>query len=131
MNASKQAILQLTKLGYRVTEPRKIIIEALDKSGSSLSIQALVKGVSVDEATVYRTIDLLLKEKLINEIKIIGEKDQYELAHGHHHHMICTDCGLVAHIPCESVQKPATLPEQFSVVKDHEVTFYGQCKKCV
>ena len=130
-DASKHIHKELQSRGYRLTKARKKIVAILAKSKASLTIQELVKKVAVDEASVYRTIDTLKKENLVTEVKIIGEKDQYELAHGHHHHLVCSSCGLVEHIPCESVSAPQSLPKTFANIDTHEVTFYGHCAKCV
>ena len=130
-DASKHVTEELQTRGYRLTKARQKIAETLAKSKKSLTIQELVNLVEVDEASVYRTIDTLKKEGLVSVVKIIDGKDQYELAHGHHHHLVCTDCGLVEHIPCGSVKAPQPLPKTFSTIDSHEVTFYGCCAKCV
>lgn len=131
VNASKEALKELSKRGYRITKARERIIAVLADEHSPLSIQALTAKVSVDEASVYRTVKLLLDEGLVEEIPVMQGRPQYALAHGHHHHVVCTECGLIEHVPCQSVPELKPVPENFAAIKCHEVTYYGVCKNCV
>lgn len=50
-------------------------------------------------ATVYRTLDLLDKASLVRKIQCRDGQLRYEYKRGdqsdHHHHLICTDCGII------------------------------------
>lgn len=116
--------------GFRVTRPRKQVIAALLNASQPQTIQSLVALVAADEASVYRTIEALQKAGLVEEISIAGERPRFALAHGHHHHLVCTSCGRIAHIPCEEVPLPRMLPDTFSSIDTHELTFHGCCKNC-
>lgn len=130
-DASKDVLETLSERGYRVTKARERIIAVLEEEHTPLSIKALAAQVSADEASVYRTVKLLVEEGLAEEIPVIQGKSQYALAHGHHHHVVCTECGLIAHVPCQSIPELDHVPENFAVINCHEVTYYGVCKNCV
>lgn len=129
-DAIQHIVAVLHKRGYRVTGARTHIIGALLHQHHPQTIQELTAKVSADEASVYRTILLLRNEGFVEEIPVVGGKSKFSIAHDHHHHVICSECGIVAHVPCEKIHTPKKLPKTFSAIQRHEVTFYGRCKKC-
>ena len=129
-SATKKILNTLSERGYRVTKAREMVCQALEKSRSPLTVQELAGRVLVDEVSVYRTIDLLLAEKLVEEILIRDERPRYALSTHHHHHAVCHDCGKVAHIPCgREPQNPKRVPG-FKSIDSHDLTFYGVCDTC-
>ncbi|HTT49876.1 MAG TPA: transcriptional repressor [Streptosporangiaceae bacterium] len=53
-------------------------------------------------------------------------------AGGHHHHMICRECGTVADVACATVHTPC-LDRAASAgftIERAEVTFLGRCAGC-
>lgn len=91
--------------GFKLTFPRQIILEMLEKAEHHMSADeiyiALHKKYSqVGLTTVYRTLELLAKLKLINKFDFDDGRFRYELKddkanHHHHHHLICKRCGKV------------------------------------
>lgn len=129
-SASKHIIDTLAERGYRITEARRELTSCLANSSQPLTIQDLAQATKSDEASAYRFIALLQKEALAEAIAVRGEKPRYALALHHHHHVVCTDCGLVAHVPCaDEPTLPSTIG--FDEIVGHEVTFYGRCATCV
>lgn len=129
--ASTEILKILTQRGYRVTQARTEVIEALLKHHAPLSIQSLRELVRVDETSVYRTIAMLQKEKLVEEITTQGGVARYALSHGHHHHVVCTTCKKVAHVACGRKPLIPHNVEGFAAIRSHELTFYGICMSCV
>jgi Fur family ferric uptake transcriptional regulator len=129
-DASKKIITELTARGYRITKARTEVLETLAKTHSPLSIQAITEAVTVDVVSVYRTVAMLKNEHLVEEINIQGEVTLYEIAHGHHHHAVCTSCSLLVHVSCEAEQKTPKHIPGFTSIDSHEVTYYGICAKC-
>lgn len=129
LKASEAIIETLSARGHRITEARKGVINLLAESHTALTIQALAERAAADEASVYRTMHLLLAEGLVEEIQIRGQRSRFALVGPHHHHAICRSCGTVAHVPCAEVVK---LPKvaSFHSLDEHEVTFYGLCNAC-
>lgn len=118
----------LRERGYRITKARVAVIDAFATQTKPHTITEYVEHVSVDEATVYRTIELLLEEGFIERIVANGET-LFALGHGHHHHLICTNCDHIEHLPCQTPGLTLT-QHPFAQVTSHEVTFYGLCKQC-
>ena len=129
-DASKKIIEELTMRGYRITKARMQVLEALTTAHAPLHIQAIVEMVSVDAVSVYRIIAMLKKEHLVEEINTQGDSTRYEIAHGHHHHVVCTACNTLVHIPCDTVPVVPVAVEGFAYIDSHELTYYGMCTKC-
>lgn len=121
----------LRSRGYRITPARTTIVEMLAYTPTPLTIQEVSERVSVDEVTVYRTISLLLEESLLEEIPIVGGPTRYALAHDHHHHLVCTQCNYIEHLPCSTKSLPVPHSKQFARINSHEVTYYGICNTCL
>ena len=126
--ATTETIALLKARKYRITDARVAVIEAFATQTKPHTIAEFVEHVAVDEATVYRTIELLLEEELIESISANGET-LFALAHGHHHHLICEKCGLIEHLPCQTPALTLT-KHPFAHITSHEVTFYGLCQTC-
>src|SRR2546423_9745469 len=55
------------------------------------------KSVKISRATVYRTLELLVKSGLVRRVHLGEEHYHYEHVRGdsHHDHLVCTACGSV------------------------------------
>jgi len=94
----------LTKRGVRLTRQRKIILQVMDNAEQHLDVdQIFARAKSLDSGvhlvTVYRTIELLKKQGLIDELDLLhlrGDRHYYE-THGprDHIHVACLKCGKV------------------------------------
>jgi len=98
----------MTKIGYRYTKPRKLIFELLEHFHKPITAQEVFlflkkKKKQIDLTSVYRTLDLMKKSAIVDEIEFGDGKKRYELAIGenHHHHLICKNCGDVENIENE------------------------------
>lgn len=128
-NTTKRVLSILTERGYRITHVRKEIVSLLANAAHPLTVQGVVECAQADEASVYRTISLLLHEGLLETIYLSGDQPSYALTFEHHHHTVCTECGYTQHLPCTDLSTPRT-PDGFAMLTHHEVTHYGLCTKC-
>jgi len=90
--------------GIRLTKQRRVILQVMDAAEQHLDVdQILERARKIDPAvhlvTVYRTIDLLKKQGLIDELDLLhlrGDRHYYE-SHGprDHIHVACLRCGKV------------------------------------
>ncbi len=90
--------------GIRLTRQRRVILEVMDAAETHLDVdQILGRAQKIDPdvhlVTVYRTIDLLKKQGLIDELDLLhlrGDRHYYE-SHGprDHIHVACLRCGKV------------------------------------
>lgn len=91
-------------LGIRLTRQRRVILQVMDEAEQHLDVdQILERGRKIDSGvhlvTVYRTIDLLKKHGLIDELDLLhlrGDRHYYEShAPRDHIHVACLRCGKV------------------------------------
>ncbi len=107
MNRSVQRrplLEELSKSRVRLTPQRRAVIEVIQEAKSHLGAGKLLelarkRHPAIDRATVYRTIELLKKLRLVDELDLVhwkGEKHYYEAkATQNHVHLTCSDCGQV------------------------------------
>jgi len=94
----------LKERGVRLTRQRRILLDLLDRSGRHLDAESLYKlahekDPKLNRVTVYRTLKLLKKGGLIDELDLMhydGDQHYYESrAKQEHAHVICLRCGKV------------------------------------
>ncbi|MBY0404912.1 MAG: transcriptional repressor [Cyanobacteria bacterium] len=145
---SDKALQVLKDRGYRITNPRKLIVTLLDKTEDPLSAfeikDSLIRsGEKVDLVSIYRIIDCLLENNLVHKLLSNGKikKCQIELEsecqrhqEDHcHHFLICRHCQSVQEIHCvglEPLTHQISLIEGFQV-EHHHLEFTGLCKNCL
>lgn len=87
----------------RRSKPRQQVIEAIFSSEEHFTAEELLErakkiDVAISRATVYRTIALLVEEKLLHEIDLGKDHRYYDpnyLNSPDHAHLVCVDCGEV------------------------------------
>jgi Fur family ferric uptake transcriptional regulator len=94
----------LKKNGVRLTRQRRILVEVMDNAETHLDVGAILERAQkvdprVHRVTVYRTMDLLKRNGLIDELDLLhlrGDQHFYE-SHGprDHIHVACLKCGKV------------------------------------
>ena len=90
----------LKKEGLRFTEQRKFIWDEITSSddhreAEDIFLSLRKKNINVSRATVYRTIDVLVKNNLVRKLDIGDAPSKYEnkINSHHHDHMICLETG--------------------------------------
>jgi Fe2+ or Zn2+ uptake regulation protein len=132
----------LREKGIRLTRQRRVILEVMDTAEQHLDVdQILARAQKIDPAvhlvTVYRTIDLLKKEGLIDELDLLhlrGDRHYYE-THGprDHIHVACLRCGKVREFESRLYEQ---LKEQIARDFEMQVTVSrtevgGICNDCL
>jgi Fur family transcriptional regulator, ferric uptake regulator len=129
---------RLQARGYRLTEPRRVIVAALREAGRYCTAGQLherIQGRSVGLASVYRTLELLAGLGLAERrAEAGGEASFLYCSPRHHHHVICTGCGTVREIdatfcPAEAVTRAVEQATDFQIER-HTLDFHGLCANC-
>jgi Fur family transcriptional regulator, ferric uptake regulator len=134
-----QAALQ--RRGVRLTRQRRILLEVMDSAERHLDVGAILERAQkldprVHRVTVYRTLDLLKRNGLIDELDLLhlrGGQHFYE-SHGprDHIHVACLKCGKVREVESILYEKLMRQIEQDCgiqiTVARTEVG--GYCEKC-
>jgi Fur family ferric uptake transcriptional regulator len=92
------------------------------------------RGASAGTATVYRTLDVLVRSGLVVERDFGEGFKRYEASRGipHHEHLLCTVCGRVTEFRDERLERMTTLlaeAHDFSRQR-HRLVIYGLCGDC-
>jgi Fur family ferric uptake transcriptional regulator len=132
----------LGQRGIRMTRQRRVILQVMDAAEQHLDVdQILERAQKIDSGvhlvTVYRTIDLLKKQGLIDELDLLhlrGDRHYYE-THGprDHIHVACLGCGKVREFESKLYEQ---LKEQIARDFNMKVTISrtevgGYCEACV
>lgn len=135
----KSALNQLKNNGFKYTTKREKILRFLAEKNKYVTAkevyQYLVKeykGMSYD--TVYRNLNTLGILGIIEITELSNEKRFLlhceKLQHTHHHHFICTQCGLTQEIEmCPIADMTADLDD--CEITGHKFEIYGKCAKCL
>ena len=109
LNQLKKA---LKKEGLRYTQQRQSIwneICATDEHRDAEEIYLSLRneGMSVSRATVYRTIDVLVKNNLVRKLELGDGRARYEhkMDLEHHDHLICVQCGKIEEFMDETIEE--------------------------
>ena len=113
---SKNIILKIKKVlqeeGFRLTKQRKAVWDELEKSNDHYDADSIYeniksKKISVSRATVYRTLDVLSKNKFIRKLDVGDGRIRYEakISKDHHDHMICLETGKIIEFFNEDLEK--------------------------
>lgn len=107
----KGLLEELESRGYRLTSQRRALIEELQNADRHLDASELLERANqrltgrrtrVNRATVYRTLDLLKKLGLVDELDLMhlnGEKHYYEARTNRDHiHLACFVCGRIEEV---------------------------------
>jgi Fe2+ or Zn2+ uptake regulation protein len=128
----------LKNKGYKLTNQRKIIIEALYYSDRPISMEEWLeltkkKNSGINLSTIYRNIDVLEDLGLLNKIRPKEGNIRYSLnlMNKHSHFLICKKCGRTEAIECclnKEFEKIIT-DKNFDLI-EHNLELYGYCKEC-
>ncbi|MFW5979958.1 MAG: Fur family transcriptional regulator [bacterium] len=143
MGGTKKLIKKIEeKKDMKLTPKRKkilrIFIESDKKHLSAEDIYLSLKNrkISIGLTTIYRTLDLFVKKKIITKLDLGDDTARYEFIYMEeerkHHHLICKDCGKVIEtsglLP-EDLKNILLKKEGFKMV-NHSLKIYGYCQEC-
>ncbi len=122
-----------------VTAQRLAIADVILGTDRHLSADDVAKelrthGANAGTATVYRTIEVLVRSGLVVERDFGEGFKRYEAARGvpHHEHLLCTTCGRVTEFRDERLERMTSLlaeTHDFSRQR-HRLVIYGLCGNC-
>ena len=102
MSSSDTLKKVLKKEGLRYTLQRQAIWDELYASDEHRDAEEIYlalynSGLNVSRATVYRTIDVLVKNNLVRKLDLGDGRARYEnkMDTAHHDHLICVQCGKI------------------------------------
>jgi len=114
------------------------VISVLERVGGFASAQELYQmlrrdGDGIGLTTVYRALQSLLDDKMIDLLRREDGEAIYRLCgDNHHHHLVCRSCGSTVEIEGTSVEKWAEAISQEHGFREvgHSVELFGLCESC-
>lgn len=123
--------------GYKVTPGRVLLLKTLFGEEQPVTVSYLEKKLknAVDKVTLYRALESMVASGIVREVDFRHGHAHYELEalRKHHHHIVCTNCGLVEDVACQTepfVKQVAKKSKKFTTIADHSMEFFGVCKTC-
>ena len=127
-------IQKLEDAGHRVTAPRLAVLAAAADAGDQFSADEIAQQLPrVGRATVFRTLKLLVQMDVFCRVLLDDGELRYRWSRkGHHHHLVCAECGAVEDFTTCDV---STLVEEVTrrtnvTVEGHWLEVYGRCGAC-
>lgn len=126
---------RLEVTGYRLTAPRRAVIDAIASTTHPFTIEELSDRLpNIGRATVFRTIKLLQELDIVCRVPLEDGGIRYERSRSgrHHHHLICNECGSVTEFSDPSlddaIEQNAT--SAGFELDGHSAELYGRCAPC-
>lgn len=114
------------------------VLHTLAGAGGFASAQEVYQlmqreGQSIGLTTVYRALQSLVKEKIVDILRREDGEAIYRLCGGtHHHHIVCKNCGDTVEVEGGAVEKWAKSLAAEHGYHDvgHSAEIFGLCPKC-
>jgi Fe2+ or Zn2+ uptake regulation protein len=128
---------ELCEAGYRLTQPRRAVLQVLEESTVQLSPYEIHRrGQEIYPrlglVTVYRTLELLDDLGLARRVHSEGSCHNYARAGEDKHYLVCRGCHRVVEFPCEGLDTLIEAVERRSAyeVDGHLLELTGLCPEC-
>lgn len=134
-------VAELAARGIRMTRQRRTILGVIETANRHLDAAQILRKArrqapEVDRVTVYRTLGLLKRHGLIDELDLMhlqGEKHFYERKTPREHlHMTCLRCGRVTEFESrlfDSLKKQVQTECRFHIIVAR-MEIGGYCAEC-
>ncbi len=125
-------------MSRKLTRQQSVVAEYLAGAGGFRSAQDIHAGLrqagsAVGLATVYRAVQVLADEGLVDLIRVDdGEARYRSCSPGHHHHLVCRACGRAVELEAAAVERWAAgvgAAEGFTEIT-HNIEVFGVCAEC-
>ena len=130
-----EASTTLRGAGYRPGSAGQLVLDHLASQTCCVGAQEIHEalGRQVGLASVYRMLDALTEQSLVQRVDVGDGVARYEpVRRDHHHHLVCDTCGKVEPFADRGLERALEVVEErsgYSVV-GHEVVVRGACADC-
>ncbi len=129
----------LQKQGLKLTGERTSLLREIFSTHYHFEADELLfkmkeKGAKISRATVYRTLELLVKSGMVRRVHLGEDHYHYEHVTGnsHHDHLICTTCGGVIEFndPILEARQHEICEKKKFTPTFHNLQILGVCDAC-
>ncbi|KAF0845768.1 Fur family zinc uptake regulator [Nocardia caishijiensis] len=127
------------QVGVRSTRQRSAISALLGdidefRSAQELHDELRKRGEGIGLTTVYRTLQSLADAGMVDVLRTdSGESVYRQCSSGHHHHLVCRQCGSTVEVEGPTVEAwaEAIAGEHGFTQVSHTLEIFGTCRDCV
>ncbi len=128
----------LHQAGFRITPGRVRLLNVLAGETRPLTVRQIQEKLGktgLNEVTLYRALEALAATNIVRRVDLRhGQAYRYELADQHHHHIVCTDCGIIEDFSDSRLEKAmveaAQKSRSFKKINNHAMELFGLCTDC-
>ena len=129
----------LSAQGLKLTRERTALVREIFGTHYHFEADELLftmkeKSLKISRATIYRTLELLVKSGLVRRVHLGEDHYHYEHVRGdsHHDHLICTTCGTVIefHDPQLEARQHQICDRKKFTPTFHNLQILGICEAC-
>jgi Fur family peroxide stress response transcriptional regulator len=127
----------LRDVGLRLTHQRLEIVRVVAADDTHPDVETVYRAVrervpTISLDTVYRTLGTLAERGLITRVLFLPGPARYDANSAHHHHFVCTRCGLVRDVDNAELDAVRATAEVARIGRADAVTvqFRGVCARC-
>jgi Fe2+ or Zn2+ uptake regulation protein len=132
---------RLAEHQQRMTAGREQVVDVLAATDRPLTIpEILAARRGLAQSSVYRTLVVLEQAGVVHRVVTHDEFARYELAEdltGHHHHLVCSNCGRVEDLPAsDSIERSVAAAVAQAArrvgfrTEHHRLDLVGTCADC-
>jgi Fur family transcriptional regulator, ferric uptake regulator len=138
---TERASSTFNKIGQRLTRHRASVLACLRAAERPLTADEVVQRSKVPLSTAYRNLAELCDVGIAVRVGGADRTDRFEMAESyssrHHHHLVCTECGVVNDFdPSPALERliakeMASLLDTAGFAESHHLfDVHGVCKQC-
>ena len=139
MSCEDHSVQTLRDSGHRLTPQRVLILSSLRHADGHVTASEILDEVResypyIDASTVYRTLSVLKKLRLVSETDLGAGETIYEWLHqDRHHHLICRGCDRLTRLGHEYMVNLGTeLLDDYGFKADVDhIAIFGLCSDCI
>ncbi|MEB3298437.1 MAG: Fur family transcriptional regulator [Candidatus Sericytochromatia bacterium] len=141
------ALSRLKEAGYRITTPRRRVIDLLAEAPAALSAyeirdQLNDRGEGIDVVSIYRILECLEQNQLVHRVLSSGKYHRciiethepcgLEQQDHCHHNLVCRSCGRVTEMHCPGLGDLLVRAAAAAgyALHDHQLELGGTCGDC-
>ena len=120
----------------RVTPQRRALVRAIAARRGRFTVADVFDEARREEprlglATAYRTLELLRQTGSVRPLPGEGRPSYVRCQPGHHHHLVCLECGAVEETDLCAAPPADELRRRHDFVAEaHDLDIYGTCGRC-
>jgi Fur family peroxide stress response transcriptional regulator len=122
---------------YKRSKQRERVLELLGQTASHPTADWLYQKLkkefpNLSLGTVYRNLNILAEQKLIQKLPFGSTHDKYEVIKCPHYHLVCENCGSVQDFNMPhytEINQQAQKMIGFRISR-HRIDFFGICQTC-